>query len=75
MVLREEGRRICPGRNPDTMIFHRVHKAIACCCIVVALVQFVGWSSVLLMTFIEMSQLSETSDVRIVNFKGTSKFD
>ena len=28
MVLREEGRRIYPGRNPDTMIFHRVHKAI-----------------------------------------------
>ena len=27
-VLREEGRRIYPGRNPDTMIFHRVHKAI-----------------------------------------------
>ena len=28
MVLREEGRRIYAGRNPDTMIFHRVHKAI-----------------------------------------------
>ena len=28
MVLREEGRRIYPGRNPETMIFHRVHKAI-----------------------------------------------
>ena len=28
MVLREEGRRIYPGRNPDTMSFHRVHKAI-----------------------------------------------
>ena len=27
-VLREEGRRIYPGRNPETMIFHRVHKAI-----------------------------------------------
>ena len=27
-VLREEGHRIYPGRNPDTMIFHRVHKAI-----------------------------------------------
>ena len=28
MVLREEGRRIYPGRHPDTMSFHRVHKAI-----------------------------------------------
>ena len=27
-VLREEGRRIYPGRNPETMTFHRVHKAI-----------------------------------------------
>ena len=27
-VLIEEGRRIYPGRNPDTMIFYRVHKAI-----------------------------------------------
>ena len=27
-VLVEEGRRIYPGRNPDTMIFHRVHKSI-----------------------------------------------
>ena len=27
-VLREEGRRIYPGRNPDNMIFHRVHQAI-----------------------------------------------
>ena len=27
-VLMEEGRRVYPGRNPDTMIFHRVHKAI-----------------------------------------------
>ena len=28
MVLKEEGRRVYPGRNPDTMIFHRVHMAI-----------------------------------------------
>ena len=28
MVLKEEGQRVCPGRNPDTMIFHRVHMAI-----------------------------------------------
>ena len=27
-VLREEGRRIYPGGNPDNMIFHRVHQAI-----------------------------------------------
>ena len=27
-VLMAEGRRVYPGRNPDTMIFHRVHKAI-----------------------------------------------
>ena len=27
-VLMEEGRRVYPGRNPDTMIFHKVHKAI-----------------------------------------------
>ena len=27
-VLMEEGRRVYPGKNPDTMIFHRVHKAI-----------------------------------------------
>ena len=27
-VLREEGRRIYPGRNPDNMIFHGVHQAI-----------------------------------------------
>ena len=27
-VLMEGGRRIYTGRNPDTMIFHRVHKAI-----------------------------------------------
>jgi len=27
-VLMAEGRRVFPGRNPDTMIFHRVHKAI-----------------------------------------------
>ena len=27
-VLMAEGRRAYPGRNPDTMIFHRVHKAI-----------------------------------------------
>ena len=26
-VLKEEGRRIYLGRNPDTVIFHRVHKA------------------------------------------------
>ena len=24
----EEGRRVYPGKNPDTMIFHRVHKSI-----------------------------------------------
>ena len=28
MVLKEEGRRVYPGRNPDTMIFQRVHMAI-----------------------------------------------
>ena len=27
-VLVAEGRRVYPGRNPDTMVFHRVHKAI-----------------------------------------------
>ena len=27
-VLMAEGRRVFPGRNPDAMIFHRVHKAI-----------------------------------------------
>ena len=27
-VLKEEGQRVCPGRNPDTMIFHRVNIAI-----------------------------------------------
>ena len=27
-VLMAEGRRAYPGRNPDTMVFHRVHKAI-----------------------------------------------
>ena len=27
-VLMAEGRRAYPGRNPDTMIFHRVHRAI-----------------------------------------------
>ena len=27
-ALMEEGRRVYPGKNPDTMIFHRVHKSI-----------------------------------------------
>ena len=27
-ALMDEGRRVYPGKNPDTMIFHRVHKSI-----------------------------------------------
>ena len=27
-VFIEEGCRVFPGKNPDTMVFHRVHKSI-----------------------------------------------
>ena len=43
MVLKEEGQRVCPGRNPDTMIFHRVHIAIeeVCPCFELAVKHFI----------------------------------
>ena len=43
MVLKEEGQRVCPGRNPDTMIFHRVHIAIeeVCPCFEPAVKHFI----------------------------------
>ena len=42
-VLKEEGQRVCPGRNPDTMIFHRVNIAIeeVCPCFEPAVKHFI----------------------------------
>eukprot|EP00434_Breviolum_minutum_P038594 symbB.v1.2.034242.t1/scaffold4248.1/size42442/1 len=42
-VLKEEGQRVCSGRNPDTMIFHRVNIAIeeVCPCFEPAVKHFI----------------------------------